>query len=218
MANHVLTDMIKNGDQSMVIDYLRQEPMLMLSKDNEGRSLFYYAIAYERFDIIEFFISKNYQPDLIEYACLGSTEKVVKTINDQPEQMHTYSPDGWSILHIAAYYGHVSLLIKLIDLGMDIHTISKNAHRQEAIHSASAGNQKKAISCLLKHGAKIDGNGAHNSPLHISLKNKEYDIIKLLVKNGANIFAKDKEQKSAVDYALEVKDLKALQILLKVSI
>ena len=55
----------------------------------------------------------------------GNKEKVVKFIKASPSIVNECSEDGWTPLHLAAYFGQKEIASFLLESGADIHSRAK---------------------------------------------------------------------------------------------
>ena len=68
--------------------------------------------------------------------------------------------------------------------------------------------------CFVSRGAKIDKHDKDNfTPLLIAACNGHADTIKTLLSHGADLFAVDKNDKTAIFWAAEEDNVEALQVL-----
>ena len=56
----------------------------------------------------------------------GDKEKVVEFIKASPSIVNECSKDGWTPLHLAAYFGQKEIASFLLESGADIHSRAKN--------------------------------------------------------------------------------------------
>lgn len=99
-------------------------------------------------------------------------------------------------LHLAAYYGRISVMEFLLKHNVDIHSTSKGVARGHddenwtALFWAIYGNQKEAVRFLVENGANVEAlTKRKNRPLHVAAREGHSQIIDLLVDLGATISA-----------------------------
>ncbi|GAB6460548.1 ankyrin repeat domain-containing protein [Bacillus cereus] len=134
----------------------------------------------------------------------GNKEKVVEFIKTNPSAVNEFSEDGWTLLHLAAYFGQKEIASFLLESGADIHIRAKNENENTPLQAAIANKQSELVAFLIEKGSEVNvmqsggWTGLHEAAL---LGNEE--IIVLLLKNGANKMIEKNDGKTAYDIALE---------------
>lgn len=110
---------------------------------------------------------------------------------------------GTTALMAAAQTGNDYILKLLIKNGADVNI--KNKHGRSALMLADYSSTE-TIKVLLENGADVDSRnkyGATTLMLVSGAYDNYFEVVKLLIRYGANINAKDNEGKSAITYAME---------------
>ncbi|KAA1807127.1 hypothetical protein FXB61_003719 [Bacillus cereus] len=68
----------------------------------------------------------------------GDKEKVVEFIKASPSIVNECSKDGWTPLHLAAYFGQKEIASFLLESGADIHSRAKNENENTPLQAAIA--------------------------------------------------------------------------------
>jgi TPR repeat protein len=144
-----------------------------------GDTLLSKAIEYGKTDVVNFLISQG------------------ANIND------TYS--GQTLLHLAIKKGNIKIFKILINNGIDIH--KKNFRGMTPLAYASFIGEPKMVKILIEHRAKV--NIVNNddflypkgmTPLLYAASQSNPKVVKILLDNGANIYSKNADGKTAIDY------------------
>ncbi|MDE7554444.1 ankyrin repeat domain-containing protein [Bacillus tropicus] len=134
----------------------------------------------------------------------GNKEQVVGFIKTNPSAVNEFSEDGWTLLHLAAYFGQKEIASFLLESSADIHIRAKNENENTPLQAAIANKQSELVAFLIEKGSEVNvmqsggWTGLHEAAL---LGNEE--IIMLLLENGANKKIKKNDVKTAYDIALE---------------
>ncbi|EIE00851.1 ankyrin repeat domain-containing protein [Leptospira licerasiae] len=205
--NSDMFQMIATGHKAQVIYSLRENPGLASKQNPEGITPVLFALYYGKEDIVNSYIALGIPLNLFEAAALGDEARVKELVDSNPNIVHSYSPDGWTPLHLASHFGRLSIIQYLLDKGADIHAKSKSklSIGNTALHSAVASWRADAVALLLENGA--DPNFTQEggfSPLHIAAsRHGNEQIVSLLIKKGADPDLKTEDGKTARDIAAE---------------
>ena len=102
-------------------------------------------------------------------------------------------------LHLASVMGNASTVELLLQRGADVNARAKDD--STPLHRAAFSGRPRAVELLLQHGAEVNAcNVANMTPLHKSLLNDltppHADVVRLLLKNGANVDIKDDKSRT----------------------
>jgi len=96
--------------------------------------------------------------------------------------------EGWSLLHLAAYYGHPALVKTLLVYGADAFMRSANNTANTPLHAAIAGAANAScVKLLLAGGAGINATAEQDiTPLHLAASRNDRALCELLLALGAD--------------------------------
>jgi ankyrin repeat protein len=116
-------------------------------------------------------------------------------------------------LEVAIFRFHYDCVELLLNYGADINRISDQGYTP--LHTATYTKDNHLLKILLDHGADVNiQNNNGNTALHLEFYDRpRYDIISLFINNGADIFIKNKHNKSPYDLALETCDPSIIDLL-----
>ena len=181
-----MLDAVKNKDISKITDLLDRTPALVTVPTESEDTPLLLSVYYGAQEITELLLSRGAHVSLYEAAAIGQTERVREILEEKPERLNAYSHDGWTALHLAAFFGHSETVEQLLGLGADWTLFSQNAMGNQPLHAALAARRHDAAKVLLeKHGADIntpDKNGW--TPLHLASANGDTVLVEELLKRG----------------------------------
>lgn len=114
--------------------------------------------------------------------------------------------EKFSLLHLAAQYGHVKIIELLLSKGIKVDILT-NFHKTPLMLATKYG-QKNAVLCLLAHKAHINMQDDRGYTALFYAAIYEYpDIIKILLTRGANKNLQDKARQTALVRSIKHMDI-----------
>jgi ankyrin repeat protein len=142
---------------------------------------------------------------IFEAAMVDDTARTRDILGEHPDAIGSYSDDGFTALHFAAYYGSLDAMRILLDGGAPTEAVTTNFLTNMPLHAAVAGAaRQEAASILLEHGADVNARQHHGfSALHTPAMLGDRTLAALLLAHGADPGAKTDEGKTPADIARE---------------
>ncbi|MEP7352225.1 MAG: ankyrin repeat domain-containing protein [Acidobacteriota bacterium] len=137
-------------------------------------------------------------------ACmLGDTARVEALVTGNRSLATGFSSDGWTPLHLAAFYGKVDTVRLLLNKGASPTIRSTNAMNNLPLHAAVAGKHAEVVKLLLEHGAPANAqqNGGWVA-MHAAAQNGDLESAVHLLVNGADVSQRADNQQRPIDLAL----------------
>lgn len=199
-------DVIASGDASKVKRKLAREPEALAERDDEGLTPLMRALYDGRAEIVDVILARDPQLDVFEAAALGRTDDVRRLLGRSKKRATAVSKDGFTALHLAAYFGQEDAAVLLLDGGADIEARSKNRHLPSVtpLHSAAAGKSTAVAILLLDRGA--DPNAAQPggwTALHQAAANGNLDLCRALLEHKAKRSPVADDRSRPLDFAIE---------------
>ncbi|MGH8504884.1 MAG: ankyrin repeat domain-containing protein, partial [Stenotrophobium sp.] len=141
--------------------------------------------------------------DLFEAAAIGDARRVAALVLADAERIKAYSPDGWTPLHLAAFFGGRDAMLVLIGLGAVLDAESTNPMNNTAMQAAIAGVAGENLAPLLIGlGADVRHVGGSGvTALHLAATRGFEGLCKLLLNRGADRDARTEDGKTAAELA-----------------
>ncbi|MGN4443428.1 ankyrin repeat domain-containing protein [Bacillus cereus group sp. MYBK79-1] len=141
---------------------------------------------------------------IVQVVISGNKEEVVEFIKTNPSAVNEFSDDGWTLLHLAAYFGQKELASFLLESGADIHSRAKNKSENTPLQAAIANKQSEFVAFLIEKGSDVNVKQSGGwTGLHEAALLGSEEIVMLLLENGASKMIKKNDGKTAYDIALE---------------
>ncbi len=193
---------IEAGDRTQVERLLTTQPTLVNSSNESGVSATLFSLYYREPEIAELLAGSGAEMSVFEAAALGRVETLAELLAADPTQANAVSPDGFSPLGLAAFFGQPDAARTLLAHGADPNVASRNAMRVTPLHSAVAAQRLDISEELLRHGAEVNIAQADDfMPLHEAAQNGQVAMIELLLAHGADLTARKSDGQTALDVA-----------------
>ncbi len=178
---------VKARDTARVRALLTADPALANARATSGESPMLLATYYDAGEIAALLRAHGARLDLHEAAASGDAERVRPLLAAEPAGISRLSHDGWTALHLAAHFGHVTIVELLLAAGADVHARSGNRLANTALHAAAAGGHTDVIATLLRHGADVNArqHGGFTA-LHAAAQDGGAAMVRLLLAHGAD--------------------------------
>ncbi|MDQ3327437.1 MAG: ankyrin repeat domain-containing protein [Chloroflexota bacterium] len=186
--SHVL-DAVRSNEVDVVRRIVAADPSLVNYRDDEGNSAVMAAINHGAHDAAALLVVQGARLNVYEASASGNAARVRATLDDNPGLLNAHSADGWTPLHLAAFFGHDETARALLDRGADLHALSTNRMENQPIHAAAANGQSRLVALLLDHGADVNAQSRGWSPLHLAVENGNEGLVHLLLLRCADTSA-----------------------------
>jgi ankyrin repeat protein len=182
-----LIDAVTGDDAARVTELLAVDPSLVNARDRDGVSAI--MLSRYRFDraTTDALLAADPELDVFEAAALGYIDRVRERLAEDPGRARAFSADGFTALHLAAFFGKVEAAKALIEAGADVGAVSRNEMRVQPLHSAAAGRHLEVCRLLIAAGADVDATQRLEfTPLHAAAQHGDVELVELLLSAGAD--------------------------------
>lgn len=181
---------VKDGDVATVQQLLTDDRTLVTAQVDGQVSPVMLATYYGHDAVAEAFIAAGAPIDIFAAAARGRSDDLKRLLNDDPSLITAYSLDGWTPLHLAAYFGQSDAVEAIIAQGADPNAKSTNGLQNMALHSAVSNDHVNVATLLLMHGAEVNIRQQEGwTPLHGAAHNGNAEMLNLLLSHGADATA-----------------------------
>ena len=198
-----LFEAIAAGDEQLVQELLKRRPEAAEERDEEGVSAVRRALYAGHDKLAAVLLAANPALDVFDAAAAGRTRGLEELLEGEPALAQAWSSDGFSALHLAAFFGHDEAIEPLLEAGADANALARNAELQVApLHSAAAGGHSKIVGILLEHGADPNARqGGGFTPLHAAAQNGDRESVEALLESGGDPALANDEGRTPGDLA-----------------
>lgn len=183
-----LFDAILHRDPDAVRALLAASPALAHARDERGTPAIVVARYRYELEIFELLLRAAGPLDAMEATVAGDDAQLRALLQADPTLTETRSPDGFTLLHLAAYFQQVETARALIALGANVHTWTESESALQALHLAAGRPRNGAIcTALIEAGADPDAQDEHGeTPLHRAAQGGDEETVRALLAAGAN--------------------------------
>jgi uncharacterized protein len=193
---------IAKGDLDRVQKLLAEDAKLAGARDAQGLSAVTQARYRGHDDIVDALLEAEPELDVFEAAAVGRIERVRELLDRDPALVSAFSPDGFTPLHLAAFFGHPEIVRLLVEHGADTQAIARNPMQVMPLHSAAAARQLEISKLLVDGGADVNAAQERGfTPLHEAAQNGDVELTRLLLERGADRERAAEDGRRAADFA-----------------
>ena len=196
-------DLIDAGDKDALSAGLESDPDLAGERNADGLSPVLYALYNGKQELVEPLLDANPPLDVFDAAAVGRTRGLEELLDGEPELVTSWSPDGFTALHLASFFGQEEAVKILVERGAEVNLVARNANiHVTPLHSAAAGSHPGIVKLLLEHCA--DPNAAQDggfTPLHSAAHNDDRESAEALLEAGADPSLANDDGKTPADLA-----------------
>jgi uncharacterized protein len=188
------------------------DPTLTDARSRTGESAILTAVYHRQKEIVNLLVARGAPLTLFEACAAGEVERVERLAD--ASTINTYSADGWTPLHLAAFFGHAKIVELLLARDADVAARSRNPNGNTPLHAALVGNFKLVAGLLIGRDADVNAaDVAGWRPLHLAAANNNMDAIKALIAQGADVTAGNGEGRTPLSLATEKNHREAAALL-----
>jgi uncharacterized protein len=202
------------GEIDKVRTLLQGDSSVASAKDDRGVSALMHAYYGGQTDIAEVILNSRSDLDIFEAVAAGRAETVSTMLDRDPVQAKSWSADGFTPLHFAAFFVQLAIARELIRRGADVGAVSMNPMEVTPLHSAAAARSTDIVRMLLESGAPVNAKQHGGwTALHAAADNGDEEMIRSLLQHGADPLARNDDGKTPANIAQLKGHSEALKLL-----
>lgn len=141
----------------------------------------------------------------VHRACRdGDVRALVSVLEELSNPAHLTAEDpcyGWSPIHWAAHHGQLDCVVRLVQMGCEVNSVTSRFH-QTPTHSAAFGGHTHCVVWLAQAGADVNHQDlVGEAPIHKAARCGSLECIQVLLIAGAKPHLKNARGQTAADLA-----------------
>src|SRR4051794_40851788 len=190
---------IAKGDLAELNALLDADRSLASARDQHGVSAVLQALYHGKREAKDALVAAGAEIGIPEAAALGDTERLRAA---GPAAAAARGADGFTALHLAAFFGGPEAVRVLLEAGADAHADAENPFHVHPLHSAAAVGNRDGVKALLEAGADPNVRQEQGfTALHTAAHNDDAEPGRLLLAPGADPSLADDDGKTPADMA-----------------
>jgi ankyrin repeat protein len=208
-------DAIKAGEFERVKTMVTANASLADARGANGESAVLIAVYHRQKEIVNLLVARGAVLTLPEASAAGEVEHAERLLASDGGSVNVHSADGWTPLHLAAFFGRRRIAELLLEHAADVAARSRNSNGNTPLHAALAGRHPLVAAILIGAGADVNATDALGwRPLHIAAANNDLDSMQVLISQGADVHAASQDGQTPLTLAQE-KNLREAAALLR---
>ena len=193
---------IEAGDVVRVRTLLADDPALARTRDAEGVTALLRARYRFDDDLVGAVRPHAGELDVFEASAFGDVGRLRSLLADDPSLATAVAGDGFTALHLAAFFDGPDVAHALLEAGADVDAHGTGWMTGTALQSAASARNLPVAEVLVAAGADPDARqGQGWTPLHSAAHNGDAAMIAVLLAAGADVTLADDEGRTAADHA-----------------
>lgn len=175
------------GDAAAVAAMVAAEPALAASRGDDGVSALLHARYRFHREVLDALLAADPDMDVFDAAALGHIDRLRHRLDEDPGRARAYAADGFTALHLAAFFGKPEATRILLEAGASVADYGTNDFANQPLHAAAAGRHAEVCRLLLAAGADVNAtqHGGY-APLHEVAASGEVELVELFLSAGAD--------------------------------
>jgi uncharacterized protein len=213
-----LFGLIEAGDVDTVRTLLAEQPWLAADRDEEGVSPLLRARYRMDRGMVEAIRPHVERLNVFEAAAFGDLDRLSQLLGEDPDLLDAMSGDGFTSLHLAAFFGQEDAVRLLLARGAAFNIVGTGWMQGTALHSAAAAAQPAIVRMLLDAGADPNVRQRHGyTPLQSAAANADLSSVEALLTAGADAAAANDDGDTALTLAEKSGDLVTVETIREAS-
>lgn len=193
---------IQARDTQRAAQLVAANPAVARERNSAGISAIMQARYYGQTAIVDVLRPHAGELDIFEASALGDVPRLGASLSGDPSLVHSYSPDGFTPLHLASFFSQPEAVAELLRHGADANAVATNGSKLAVINSAAASRNHEVVKLVLAAGANPNAqqHGGFTA-LHAAAQHSDAEMIRALLAAGADPSVHTDDGKTAAEMA-----------------
>ena len=206
---------IRAGDADRLRSLVAENAARAAAVGDAGISALMFALYHRREDLVDILLAADPEINVFDAAALGDAAVVTEMLDRCPGFLRARAADGFTLLHLAAFFGRAEVVDLLLARGADVAAVADNPMRVRPLHSAAAAGHRvdeREHQCQ-RRDAPQPGQEPHPeadpdaqqeggwTPLHSAALQGSVDLARLLLSFGADPSIRADDGRTPADMA-----------------
>ena len=199
-----LIDAVKAKDADRARAVAAERPDLRLTRDEDGLLPATHALYRGQDDLARELLPDDGELTVFEAASFGRAERVAELLDADSSLIGGWSPDGFTVLHLALFSGSDATVRTVLDHGPDLEAPSRSSVARDVrpLHTAAFVRRPDLAAMLIDAGADANSRESGGfTPLHAAAENGDAEMVRVLLSRGADRALTDDSGRTAADLA-----------------
>lgn len=206
--------LIAATDVRAVRGLLEDQPWLATDRDEDGVSALMRARYQMDRGLVAAVRAHVAELDVFESAAFGDLDRLSELLATEPDLVNATSGDGFTPLHLAAFFGQTDSVRLLLARGAEPDVRGQGWMTGTALSAAAAGGHTAIVLLLLEVGVDPNVQQAQGfTPLHAAAQNADLEAVRALLDAGADPAIVTEEGVTAAELAEQAGDLVTVETL-----
>lgn len=196
-------DAIRAGERDKVSAMLAADPTLLKAQDDKGNSAFVAAKYSRQNDIAAMLLERGAPLDFFAACMAGKCDRLKELLDADSSWLNSYSHDGWTALHLAAFFSQPDAVNELLAGGANVNARARNGTNNMPLHAGASSGNMDVVRALAEHGADVNARQEGGwTALHAAALAGNVEMAQFLISKGADTEARASNNQNALDLAL----------------
>jgi len=178
---------ITEGDVDTVRRMVDEDPSLASARDGSGLPVVLLALFNQQQEAADALLSADPELGVLEAAAVGRADRVRELVEADETALEERTPEGFSPLGLAAFFGRPEVVRYLLEAGVDADDDAENQFGVRPVNAAAAAHDHESMKLLLEAGADPDAQQKGGfTPLHEAAHTDDVEMARLLLDAGAD--------------------------------
>jgi ankyrin repeat protein len=193
----------KDGDIPGLQQLIASNSQLANARAESGETPVMAALYRGHHAAVDSLLAAGATLDIFAGAALGEMAALEAALVANPAAVNAFAYDGWTPLHLAAFFGRQPAAERLLAAGAGLSTLSRNALHNTPLHAAVAGGHVDVSLLLIDAGADVNvADAGGHTPFHIAAEGGYVPVARALFARGADAHAVDVEDRTPLARAV----------------